>query len=170
MTTSIQPSSAPGMQASLQGSASAVTSRPQTASAPVLSGSSQGGSTKAAPSQAAASPAAPSSVSAGQAAKAVIAQEAQQKASQQTQARSDAIDSSQEMQKRLEEAVKRLNDQMQQSQRNLGFSVDRETDILVVRVTNKETGALVRQIPAEAVVRLSKSIEDLKGLLFDKAL
>ena len=170
MTTSIQPSSAPGMQASLQGSASAVTSRPQTASAPVLSGSSQGGSAKAAPSQAAASPAAPSSVSAGQAAKAVIAQEAQQKASQQTQARSDAIDSSQEVQKRLEEAVKRLNDQMQQSQRSLGFSVDRESDILVVRVTNKETGELVRQIPAEAVVRLSKSIEDFKGLLFDRAL
>ena len=170
MTTTIQPSSAPGMQASLQGSASAAASRPQIASAPGSSGSSGGGTPKTAPSQAASSPAAQSSVSAGQAAKAVIAQEAQQKAIQQTQARSEAINSSQEMQKRLEEAVKRLNDQMQQSQRSLGFSVDKETDIVIVRVTNKETGELVRQIPAEAVVRLSKSIEDLKGLLCDEAL
>lgn len=171
MTTTIQPSSAPGMQASLQGSASTAVAapRPQVSSTagPGASGANTSGGSS--PSAYAPTPA-PNAAAAGQAAKTAIAQQAQQKVQQQTQARSEAINDNQEMQKRLEEAVQRLNDQMQQSQRSLGFSVDKETDILIVRVTNKETGELVRQIPAEAVVRLSKSIEDLKGLLFDEAL
>ena len=74
------------------------------------------------------------------------------------------------MQKRLDQAIENLNEQLQSSQTNLGFSVDSETDIVVVKVTNKETGELVRQIPAEAVVRLAGKMEDLKGLLLDENL
>jgi len=74
------------------------------------------------------------------------------------------------MQKRLEQAIENLNEQLQSSQTNLGFSIDTETDIVVVKVTNKETGELVRQIPAEAVVRLAGKMEDLKGLLLDENL
>lgn len=75
-----------------------------------------------------------------------------------------------EMRKQLDEAIARLNKQLQSNQTNLGFSVDSETDILTVRVTNKETGELVRQIPAEALVRLAETMEDLKGLLVDENL
>jgi flagellar protein FlaG len=74
------------------------------------------------------------------------------------------------MQKRLDQAIENLNEQLQSSQTNLGFSIDLETDIVVVKVTNKETGELVRQIPAEAVVRLAGKMEDLKGLLLDENL
>ena len=74
------------------------------------------------------------------------------------------------MQKRLDQAIEHLNEQLQSSQTNLGFSIDSETDIVVVKVTNKETGELVRQIPAEAVVRLAGKMEDLKGLLLDENL
>ncbi|MGA1336309.1 MAG: flagellar protein FlaG [Burkholderiaceae bacterium] len=74
------------------------------------------------------------------------------------------------MQKRLDQAIENLNEQLQSSQTNLGFSIDSETDIVVVKVTNKETGELVRQIPAEAVVRLAGKMEDLKGLLLDENL
>jgi flagellar protein FlaG len=70
--------------------------------------------------------------------------------------------------KRIEEAVRRLNEQMKETQTKLGFSVDNQTDRLIVKVTNKETGELVRQIPAEAVVKVAQSIESLKGVLFDK--
>jgi flagellar protein FlaG len=74
------------------------------------------------------------------------------------------------MQKRLDQAIEHINEQLQSSQTNLGFSIDSETDIVVVKVTNKETGELVRQIPAEAVVRLAGKMEDLKGLLLDENL
>jgi flagellar protein FlaG len=73
-----------------------------------------------------------------------------------------------EMQKKLDEAVKRLNEQMQDNRRQLGFSVDDRLNRQIVRVTNKETGELVRQIPSEVVIRVANSIESLKGVLFDK--
>lgn len=74
------------------------------------------------------------------------------------------------MQKRLDQAIENLNNQLQSSQTNLGFSIDSETDIVMVKVTNKQTGELVRQIPAEAVVRLAAKMDDLKGLLLDESL
>ena len=74
------------------------------------------------------------------------------------------------MQKRLDQAIETLSNQLQSSQTNLGFSIDSETDIVMVKVTNKETGELVRQIPAEAVVRLAAKMDDLKGLLLDESL
>jgi flagellar protein FlaG len=74
----------------------------------------------------------------------------------------------QELQRKLEEAVKRLNEQMQDNRRQLGFSVDDRLNRQVVRVTNQETGELVRQIPSEVVIRVANSIENLKGVLFDK--
>ena len=40
------------------------------------------------------------------------------------------------MQKRLNQAIEKLNEQLQSSQTNLGFSIDSETDIVVVKVTN----------------------------------
>jgi len=74
------------------------------------------------------------------------------------------------MRRELEAAIERLNDQVSQNARELGFSIDEETDRLIVRVTNKETGELVRQIPAEAVIRFANSWEDLRGVLFDAEL
>jgi len=74
------------------------------------------------------------------------------------------------MRRELEAAIERLNEQVARNSRELGFSVDEETDRLIVRVTNKETGELVRQIPAEAVIRFAHSMEDLRGVLFDEEL
>lgn len=72
-----------------------------------------------------------------------------------------------EMQKKVEEAVARLNEQMEANGRKLGFSVDDRLNKQIVRVVNKETGEVVRQIPNEVVIRVANSIEDLKGVLFD---
>ena len=72
-----------------------------------------------------------------------------------------------ELQKKLEEAVARLNEQMEANGRKLGFSVDDRLNKQIVRVMNKETGEVVRQIPNEVVIRVANSIEDLKGVLFD---
>jgi flagellar protein FlaG len=72
-----------------------------------------------------------------------------------------------EMERKLEEAVARLNEQMQANGRKLGFSIDDRLNKQIVRVMNKETGEVVRQIPNEVVIRVANSIEDLKGVLFD---
>lgn len=78
-----------------------------------------------------------------------------------------AVDA-QAMRESIQEAVDRLNEQMASNQRALGFKVDDET--VVVLVTNKETGEIVRQIPTEAAIRMSQSFEALKGLLYDETL
>jgi flagellar protein FlaG len=118
-----------------------------------------------------AKPAAPSSADAGlkvlgeQAGARVASMQAQQKADQQ-----QMMLNHREYRQKIEEAISRLNDQLERKQTNLGFRIDDQTDIVVVSVTNKETGKLIRQIPAEAVIRLAQNIESLKGVLFDEAL
>ena len=91
--------------------------------------------------------------------------QAQQKADKQ-----QMLMNHQEFRQKIEEAIASLNEQLERSQTNLGFQIDDQTDIVMISVTNKETGKLIRQIPAEAFVRLSQNIESLKGVLFDAAL
>lgn len=73
-----------------------------------------------------------------------------------------------EAQDRLNEAVERMNEHMRKNAYNLAFSVDKEVDKIVVKVTNLETGDVVRQIPNETALRVAHNIEDLRGLLQDK--
>lgn len=65
-----------------------------------------------------------------------------------------------------EQVVDQLNRQMQANNRNLGFGIDRKINTYVITVTDKNSGDVVRQIPAEAVVRVAHAIEDLKGVLY----
>lgn len=46
------------------------------------------------------------------------------------------------------------------------FQVDPDYKELIVKVVDQDTGKLIRQIPTEDVVRMSKSMDNLKGLLF----
>jgi len=72
-----------------------------------------------------------------------------------------------EMRKRLEEAVRQLNEQASANNRNLAFNVDDVVNRSIIRVTDKTSGELVRQIPAEEVLHVSHNIEKMKGILFD---
>jgi flagellar protein FlaG len=103
-----------------------------------------------------------------EAARQAVAKQAAQQ--QESRVAKQPIFDAKQMQKRLEEAISKLNDQMQQSQRRLGFSVDQETDRIVVRVMNKETGELVRELSPEAVVRMADAVGPIKGGLFDEQL
>lgn len=72
-----------------------------------------------------------------------------------------------QFQKQLEEVVKRLNDQMKNYKRDLGFSVDNRINTFIVTVRNTNTGEVIRQIPNEVIVKFAHSLEDLKGILFN---
>jgi flagellar protein FlaG len=48
------------------------------------------------------------------------------------------------------------------------FEVNREADMIVVKIINKETEEVVRQIPSEVSVKLAKALNDLEGILFDE--
>ena len=49
--------------------------------------------------------------------------------------------------------------------RNLAFSVDSTTGYHIVRVTNPDTGEVVRQLPTEELLRIAQSFEQLNAAL-----
>jgi len=71
------------------------------------------------------------------------------------------------------ETVARAAEQMQKfvstMGRNLNFSIDGDTGYHIVRVTNPETGEVVRQLPSEEMLRLSHSLTQISALVNQKA-
>ena len=67
----------------------------------------------------------------------------------------------------MQAIVDKLNEFMHNDQRNLNFSVDKDTDDVVVKVTDVETDEVIRQFPSEEAIKLAKSIEGLMGLIFN---
>lgn len=69
----------------------------------------------------------------------------------------------------LRDAVKEINRAMQQSNRALEFSVDEESDRLVVKLKDGETGEVIRQIPSDETLAISRYIADVQqGLLLSQ--
>lgn len=48
---------------------------------------------------------------------------------------------------------------------NLDFSVDEGTGKMLVRITDRQTGELIRQIPSKELVDIAHSLDKLQGLL-----
>lgn len=59
----------------------------------------------------------------------------------------------------LETAVTKLNDYVQTVNRTLAFSIDEHSGQTVVRVFNRDTEELIRQIPAEHTLKLAAALE-----------
>jgi len=72
-----------------------------------------------------------------------------------------------EVRQSLQEAVSILNNQLNERNRGIGFSLDEALDTPVVTVRSTVTGEVVRQIPNEAAVRVAHNIESVKGLLIN---
>ena len=62
----------------------------------------------------------------------------------------------------VNEAVTIINDRFQKLQRNLEFSVEEDTGMVLVKVFDTETEELVRQIPAEQVVKMAQFVQEQK--------
>jgi flagellar protein FlaG len=67
----------------------------------------------------------------------------------------------------LKAAVNLLNEQLASNNRGLGFSFDASKNTAVVKVTDLNTGEVVRQIPSEDVLRIARNIDEAKGILFN---
>jgi flagellar protein FlaG len=69
----------------------------------------------------------------------------------------------------VRDAVKEMNQAMRQSNRGLEFSVDEESERLVVKLTDGETGEVIRQIPSDETLAISRYIADVQqGLLLSQ--
>ncbi|MGQ9855448.1 MAG: flagellar protein FlaG [Fervidobacterium sp.] len=48
------------------------------------------------------------------------------------------------------------------------FKIDRDTNMVVIKIKDPETGEIIRQIPPELAVKLAKNIQELLGVLMDE--
>ena len=60
----------------------------------------------------------------------------------------------------VERAVTEINDYVQSVQRDLQFFVDEDSGVTVVRVRDKETGDLIRQIPEDIFLNLAQKLKE----------
>ena len=74
----------------------------------------------------------------------------------------------QAVQAKLDEIVSHLNVKMEVRDKSLNFSVDEVSNRVMVTVTDKVSGEVVRQVPSEAILKVAHNIEALKGVLFDQ--
>jgi flagellar protein FlaG len=65
----------------------------------------------------------------------------------------------------LDNAVKQLNDYIQSVRRDLQFSIDKDSGRTVIKVVDSQTKEVIRQYPAEEVLKAAKELSTGNGLL-----
>jgi flagellar protein FlaG len=73
--------------------------------------------------------------------------------------------SSQPTREVVAKAAAEIQQFVQSMGRNLSFSVDESTGYHVVRVVNPSTGELVRQLPSEELLKISRDFQRLNNVL-----
>gem|GEM_PF-4154423 len=61
-----------------------------------------------------------------------------------------------------------LKNYIESNRTSLDISVDRRTDMMVVKIISKEDGRVIREIPSEEIIEHAATMKRLKGLLFEK--
>jgi len=69
--------------------------------------------------------------------------------------------------KDLKKAVKQINDPFKEMSIAREFVIDKDTGQVVVKILDTTKKEVIRQIPSEDALRISKNIKEMLGLLFD---
>ena len=68
----------------------------------------------------------------------------------------------------LKEAIAAANESMGMQSTSIEFSIDPQHGTTIVKVVDKTTGQLIRQMPSEEMVALAKALDHLKGMLISR--
>ena len=66
----------------------------------------------------------------------------------------------------LDEVVSDLNNLVRDLHRELQFTVDDKSGDTVIKVVDRETDEVVRQIPSEEVMRMRRHLQETAGVIF----
>jgi len=77
----------------------------------------------------------------------------------------DVVNSQAKSQKELDSAVKTANKFMLALSQNLQFSIDKDTEKVVVKLVDNSTKEVVKQIPSEEMLAIAKALDKFQGLL-----
>jgi len=67
--------------------------------------------------------------------------------------------------KAVKDAAKAANDAAKAIGSEISFAVDEDTGKTVVRVVDKQSGTLIRQIPSQEMLEIAQALDRLQGLL-----
>ncbi|TEW51616.1 flagellar protein FlaG [Psychromonas algicola] len=67
----------------------------------------------------------------------------------------------------VSEAVTEVNDFLKNMNRNLSFSVDKDSGDSIIIIKDSENDEVIRQIPSEELLVIRKKMDYLVGVLFD---
>lgn len=68
---------------------------------------------------------------------------------------------------KLQEQVARANAYLQRSETSLEFVVGNRSGLAAIKIVDKDTGEVIRQIPREEMGRFADRFSQLRGLLFE---
>ncbi len=67
----------------------------------------------------------------------------------------------------VEKALESANDALKNSNNSLRFQIDKSVRQPIITVVDQDSGEVLRQYPTEEIVRITKNIDSLRGVLFD---
>lgn len=70
--------------------------------------------------------------------------------------------------KTIEEAIEKANKKLVLADRKFEFSINDETNDIIVRVINKETDEVIKEIPSEKILDMVAKMMELAGLFIDE--
>lgn len=65
----------------------------------------------------------------------------------------------------LQQTLQKLNEFVSGASQNVVFSIDKDTDISVIKVVDRQTNEVIRQIPSEEAIQIAKVLDKFQGLL-----
>ena len=67
----------------------------------------------------------------------------------------------------LASAISTVNKFIEPVAKNLEFSIDKETNKVIVKLVDAETNEILRQFPTDQMLAIAKTLGKLQGLLFE---
>ena len=82
----------------------------------------------------------------------------------------ESLDSINEITTELRDAINTLNAALEKTKTRALITRDEEINRFIVRIADEDSGEIVREIPSEAILKFSRNLQELKGLIFDESL
>ncbi len=70
--------------------------------------------------------------------------------------------------KTIKDAIENTNRKLVSTDRKFEFSINEETNDVIIRVINKETDEVIREIPSEKILDMVAKMMELAGLFIDE--
>lgn len=83
--------------------------------------------------------------------------------------KTDTADNAKPDAEQTQKSLHEINQALSGLSVSVQFQIDPDLNDVIVKVIDKDTGDVIRQMPSEEVVRMAKAMDNLKGLLFAKS-